>query len=77
MINNLVYLKEFGRNVRSAFGNYAEKVREDFSKISEAFMQKTGKIGGKRHIKMQHLILKQECLRVMTKTDFIMQIKCN
>ena len=36
----------FGRNVRSAFGNYAEKVREDFTNLGTA-LSPTGKIGGK------------------------------
>ena len=29
------YVDPFGVNVRSAFGNYAEKVRSDFDKLSE------------------------------------------
>ena len=37
----------FGRNVRSAFGNYAEKVRDDFSNLSTA-LSPTGKIGSKK-----------------------------
>jgi len=36
----------FGRNVESLFGNYAEKVRDDFSNLSEA-LSPTGKIGSK------------------------------
>jgi len=41
------YVDPFGVNVRSAFGNYAEKVRSDFDKLTEA-LSPTGAIGGKK-----------------------------
>ena len=41
------YVDPFGVNVRSAFGNYAEKVRDDFDKLTEA-LSPTGAIGGKK-----------------------------
>jgi len=40
----------FGRNVESLFGNYAGKVRDDFSNLSTA-LSPTGKIGSKEDYK--------------------------
>jgi len=41
------YVDPFGVNVRSAFGNYAEKVRDDFDKLTES-LSPTGAIGSKK-----------------------------